>query len=69
MKQLTFEVTLSFSNKITNDLEIREVQQNVLDAIVSQADTAGLAPEDSDAYTTNISVFEPLNHVKIAHKI
>jgi len=67
MREITFEVTLRFSSKVTADEEILEVQQNILDAIVRQAESAILAPLDSDAFTTNIKVFEPLTQVAVSH--
>jgi hypothetical protein len=63
MREITFEVTLRFSSKITSDEQIKEVQQNVLNALINQADTAGLSPEMGDAFTTDIKVFEPFTQV------
>ena len=63
MKEITFEVTLKFSGKINSDEEIKEIQQNVLNALTSHCDEVGLSPEGSDELTTSIKVFEPLTQV------
>jgi len=60
MNKITFEVTLEFAFPIKGQQGIEEVQQNVLNALTYHADTAGLAPEDGEAYTKAIKVFEPL---------
>jgi len=55
-KNLRFIVTLSFSEKITDDNEIMEVAKNIADAIKVQADGYGISPEDSDGFITKIEV-------------
>ena len=56
MKKMSFTVNVSFSEKINSDEEIKEIAQGIAEAIQSHVDTAGLAPEMSDAFTTEIEV-------------
>ena len=55
-KSLTFIVTLSFTEKVTDDNEIMEVAKNIADAIKVQVDGYGIAPEDNEAFTAKINV-------------
>lgn len=67
MKQITFEVKLSFKKELT-DVEIAIVQQNIMSALVYMEDTQGLTPFDCDDenQTTNVQIFEPLTQSMIA---
>lgn len=56
MKTQTFTVKLTFSEKMTSDEDIKEIAQNIADAIKHAADTSGIAPEEADGYTTEIEV-------------
>jgi len=58
MKTLTFTVNIEFTGKVTSDEEIKEVANNVLRAIVGEAnDGMGIAPElNEDALTSVITV-------------
>ena len=61
MKKLTLVLNLEFSEKINTDEEINEVAENVRKALVHAIDTAGLSPENSDAFTTGFSITCPYN--------
>ncbi len=68
MKTQSFTVTLTFSNKITSDDDIKEITRNIADALKHSADTYGLAPESADGFTTVIEVtpeFLPKAKVRI----
>lgn len=54
-KKLTFTVTIEFADKITHPNHIEEVANNVVNAITSQADTAGIAP-DEVTHTKSVEV-------------
>ena len=56
MKRIAFVVELIFEDKIYSDDEIKEVGRNVLKAMVAQANTQGLAPEESETFTKEIQV-------------
>ena len=60
MKQITFEVTLVFSGKIESDEERTEIRENILSALVHEAGTKGLSPEDGDVFTIRIKVNDTL---------
>lgn len=59
MKQVTFTVTLTFHDPIAES-DIKEVADNVAEAIKSHANSAGIAPawpiEDSSTFTTHVQV-------------
>lgn len=59
MKKLTFSVTLTFADKISDDNEIMEVAKNIAEALENEAKTKGIAPEVSETYTTGIEVASP----------
>ena len=69
MKVLKLILNLEFSEDINTDEEINEVAENVRKALVHAVDTAGLSPEDSDAYTKEISITCPWNDLEILHSI
>lgn len=56
MRKLTFTVTVEFEDKITQDNEISQVADNIADAIVERAQGYGIAPDDSETYTTSVEV-------------
>lgn len=53
-----FEVTLTFGEGGTapTDVQLREMVMNIVDALIRQADNAGLTPENSDLVTEVIQV-------------
>ena len=56
MKKLTFTVSLTFEDKIVDDNEIQEVGKKIADALKHEANTLGLAPEESETFTREIDV-------------
>jgi len=64
MKSLTFEVTLTFCEKIESDDEILEVGNNILNALVGEISHGnGIAPQSSDNYTEEIQIRDPLTGI------
>lgn len=57
-KHLTYTVTLTFEDKIVSNDEIKEVGENIARALKHEADTMGLAPENSETFTKQITVSE-----------
>jgi len=55
-KKLTFTVTVEFADKIVDDNEVLEVANNIANAIVYDANTIGIAPENSETYTEGVEV-------------
>lgn len=56
MKKHIFTVTLEFADNITNDAEVNQIAKNIALALKEQVDHEGLAPEESDTFTTKITV-------------
>ncbi len=56
--QQKFEVTLTLGGGGTapTDVQLREIVLNIVDALIRQADNAGLTPENSDLVTEVIQV-------------
>jgi len=62
MKSIELKVTIEFEDDISSDNELMEVAQNVRDALVHDCDNGvGLAPENSETFTKEITVFEMYN--------
>lgn len=57
-KNLTLIVDLTFSDNL-NEQNKAELVDNVLNALVHEADTRGLAPDEAIAYTKEITVTNP----------
>lgn len=55
-KTQTFSVTLTFSDKITSDEDIKIITDNIAKGLQDVANHLGLAPDESDFYTTKIEV-------------
>lgn len=56
MKTQTFTVTLTFSEKVSSDDDIKKIAENIANSLEHTADTAGISPDDADYYTTKIEV-------------
>ncbi len=56
-KKLSFNVTLTFSDKITDDIEVMEIANNIARAIKNEANNGmGITTDFSDAFTETIDV-------------
>ena len=52
-----YTLAITFDDNIQgDDAQIKEIAENILNGLVSQADNEGLAPEDSETFTTRIEV-------------
>ena len=58
MKTISFTVNITFNEEITERSSIKNVLDNVYDALVSQYENDGLAPVDTDVLTEKIEVIE-----------
>ncbi len=57
MKKHSFTVTLTLSEKLSDDDAIKEMAYKIADALRHECDSGnGLAPEKSDSYTEKIEV-------------
>ena len=68
MKKITFTVTVEFADKISSDEEIQEVAENIARAIRNEANTIGIAPDDSETFTEDIEVSSDVLGVKVINK-
>jgi hypothetical protein len=56
-KSLNFNVTLTFSDKICDDMDIQVIADNIARAIMSEAERgSGIAPDYGVAFTTKVEV-------------
>lgn len=53
-----FMVEIVTEDRIDNDNEKNEMAQNIADAIISHANTAGIVPENSETFTKIVYVKE-----------
>jgi len=63
-KELNFDVTLRFSDKVYSDDEYKEIAENIGTAIVREAENYGIAPEDAEIYIEWVKVKHPLSGVE-----
>lgn len=68
-KEITFDLTVRFSDKITSDDDFKEISENICKAIVMEAMNYGISPEDSDAYIEWVSINHPLSGVRTLKRI
>jgi hypothetical protein len=66
MRSIVLNVTIKFSEDISDDKQIIEVTGNVLAALVNEVEEYGIAPENSDAITLSIEVSEPFTETTLA---
>ena len=69
MKTLALTINLTFSEKVNTDEDINEIGENIRQAIAHAADTAGIAPEGSDAYLKEFSITCPWSNLEINHVV
>ena len=59
MKSINFQLRVNFSSDVTTDEEIKEVMENIVKGLKTQCYNEGLAPNDSEAFTKGVQIFEP----------
>ncbi len=64
MKKLIYTVEIEFEDEIVSDSEINEVGKNILVGLEVQAETQGIAPENSETFTKSISVTSTITKEK-----
>lgn len=58
-KTIRFQVDIIVSDKITGDIDLNEMSQNIANAIVKECqDGNGITPHEGDAYTEIVYVKE-----------
>jgi len=70
VKRIVFDVTLTFSDEITNKEAIKEVLEKTLIALRQASESGlGLAPEENgEGYTESIEIREPSTSQIVNHK-
>lgn len=62
MKTVHLNLNITFADKIQGDEHIAEIIQNTLSAILQAVMSGGgIAPEDSETFTTNVEISDKLN--------
>lgn len=56
MSKIIYTVVVTFKDKVVDDDEIKEVAGNILNGLIEQVKHEGLAPENSETFTTEIEV-------------
>jgi hypothetical protein len=64
-KSITFSLTVEFADSINNDEDAKEVADNIVSALINEIDTGGIAPENSDTYTTGITLISAVDSIII----
>jgi len=70
VKTVVFDVTLTFSDEISNKEAIKEVLEKTLSALVHEVSSGcGLAPEENgEGYTETIEIREPSSDQIVNHR-
>jgi hypothetical protein len=68
-KEITFDLTIRFSEKITSDDDFKEISENICKAIVREVENYGIAPEESDVFVEWVSINHPLSGIKSLRKL
>ena len=68
-KEVTFELTIRFSEKVTSDDDFKQISENICKAILREAENYGISPEDSDMYVEWVGVSHPLSETRVIKKL
>ena len=68
-KEVSFELTVRFSDKIQSDDDFKEISENICNAIVREAQNYGISPDDSDVYVEVVTVIHPLSNARTLKRI
>ena len=68
-KTLTFTVSVTFEDKITDDNEVLEVAENIARAIELECGGMGIAPESSETFTRSVEVKSQFLDEVVTNKI
>jgi len=67
-KEVTFDLTVRFSEKITSDDDFKEISENISKAILREAENYGIAPEQTDVFVEWVNVNHALSAQKTLRK-
>lgn len=68
-KEITFDLTLRFSEKIVSNDDFKKISENICKAILREAENYGISPEDSDMYVEWVGVSHPLSETRTFKKL
>jgi hypothetical protein len=68
-KEVTFELTIRFSEKVTSDDDFKQISENICNAIYREAKEYGISPDDSDMYVEWVGVSHPLSETRVIKKL
>ena len=68
-KEVTFDLTIRFSEKVVTDDDFKEIAENICTAIVREAENYGIAPEESDVFVEFVDANHPLSGTRVVKKI
>lgn len=68
-KEITFDLSIRFSEKITSDDDFKEITENICNAIVRECDNYGITPDMSDIYVEWVGVRETSSNIRALKKL
>jgi hypothetical protein len=68
-KEITFDLTVRFSEKITTDDDFKEISENICKAIIREAENYGISPENTDMFVEWVKVNHPLSGINTLKKV
>ena len=69
MKSIKLEITVNFDGHLYSDDDVKEVVENVFNAIDLQIDEVGISPSESDVMVTDFEVVEPFTQITFKRKV
>lgn len=60
MKELNFNLKITFSEKVRTDEEIETIMSNVVSAIFNEINTKGIVPDDAEYHTEILELHNSL---------
>lgn len=68
-KEVTFNLTIRFSEKITSDDDFKKISENICTAIVREAENYGISPDESDVYVEWVGASHPLSGTRTLKRL
>ena len=69
MKTINLQLQFKFDQEVLNDDEIKEVMENVMDALETKTKTSSIAPWEGDNFTESITITETFSQQTVTKKI
>ena len=68
-KEVTFDLTVRFSEKITSDDDFKKISENICAAIVREAENYGISPDESDVYVEWVGASHSFSGTRVLKRI